>query len=36
MTALEENRAQLAKLKARMKEYQVQMKAETDSQRRAA
>lgn len=36
MTALEENRAQLAKLQARMKEYQVQLKAETDSQRRAA
>ena len=36
MSALEENRAQLAKLQARMKEYQVQLKAETDSQRRAA
>lgn len=36
MTALEENRAQLAKLQTRMKEYQVQLKAETDSQRRAA
>lgn len=36
MTALEENRAQLAKLQARMKEYQVQLKEETDSQRRAA
>lgn len=36
MTALEENWAQLAKLQARMKEYQVQLKAETDSQRRAA
>ena len=36
MTALEENRAQLAKFQARMKEYQVQLKAETDSQRRAA
>jgi len=36
MTALEENRAQLDKLKARMKEYQVQLKAEPDSQKRAA
>ena len=36
MSALEENRAQLAKLQARMKEYQVQLKEETDSQRRAA
>lgn len=36
MTALEENRAQLDKLKARMKEYQVQLKAEPDPQRRAA
>ncbi len=36
MTALDENRAQLAKLQARMKEYQVQLKEETDSQRRAA
>ena len=36
MTALEENRAQLAKLQARMKEYQVQLKAEPDAQRRAA
>ena len=36
MTALEENRAQLAKLQARMKEYQVQLKEEPDSQRRAA
>ena len=34
MTALDENRAQLAKLQARMKEYQVQLKEETDSQRR--
>lgn len=36
MTALEENRAQLAKLQTRMKEYQVQLKAEPDSQKRAA
>ena len=36
MTTLEENRAQLDRLKARMKEYQVQLEAETDSQRRAA
>ena len=36
MTALEENRGQLAKLQARMKEYQVQLKAEPDAQRRAA
>ena len=36
MNALDENRAQLAKLQARMKEYQVQLKAEPDSQKRAA
>ncbi len=36
MNALEENRAQLDRLKARMKEYQVQLKAEPDSQKRAA
>ena len=36
MNALDENRAQLAKLQARMKEYQVQLKEEPDSQRRAA
>ena len=36
MTALEENRAQLAKLQARMKEYQVQLKEEPDPQHRAA
>lgn len=36
MTALEENRVQLAKLQTRMKEYQVQLKAEPDSQKRAA
>ena len=36
MTALEENRVQLAKLQTRMKEYQVQRKAEPDSQKRAA
>ena len=36
MSALEENRAQLAKLQTRMKEYQVQRKAEPDFQKRAA
>ena len=36
MTALEENRAQLDRLQARMKEYQEQLKAEADSQKRAA
>lgn len=36
MSALEENRAQLVRLQARMKEYQEQMKMETDSQKRAA
>lgn len=34
MTALEENRAQLDRLQARMKEYQEQLKAETDPQKR--
>ena len=36
MTALDENRAQLTKLQARMKEYQEQVKEEPDPQRRAA